>query len=395
MSLHQTAFSHSHLPVIVGDSRVGMAEGFLHPMIIDPEFKALIPPLAPEELAQLEANIITDGCRDPLVTWRGILIDGHNRFAICLKHGLEFQSVEREFEDQSHVIEWIIRNQFGRRNLSAYERTKLALRLEEAIAGRAKQRMRAGKTQDPSQKSEQGKTSQEIAKAAGVSHDTVAKVKKIEAQAAPEVKSALSAGTMSINQAAEIAQLPVETQREIASLPTRKEIVEETKKHVHVAQNSGENEWYTPPQFIESARLVMGSIDTDPASNPIANATVKAARFFTKDEDGLKQKWDGNVWMNPPYAQPLMSQFAEAISEKFESGEIEQAIILVNNATETQWFQRMASVASAVCFPKSRVKFLDPNGKPGAPLQGQAIIYMGDNRRVFRDEFRKYGAIFA
>ena len=371
-----------------------MAEGFLHPMIIDPEFKALIPPLAPEELAQLEANIITDGCRDPLVTWRGILIDGHNRFAICSKHGLEFQTVEREFEDQSHVIEWIIRNQFGRRNLSAYERTKLALRLEEAIAARSRQ----GERTDICQKSDNSEpldTKREIAKAAGVSHDTVAKVKKIEAQAAPEVKSALSAGTMSINQAAEIAQLPVETQREIASLPTRKEIVEETKKHVHVAQNSGENEWYTPAQFIESARLVMGSIDTDPASSPIANATVKAARFFTKDEDGLKQKWEGNVWMNPPYAQPLMSQFAEAISEKFEICEIQQAIILVNNATETQWFQRMASVASAVCFPKSRVKFLDPNGKPGAPLQGQAIIYMGDNRRVFRDEFRKYGAIFA
>ena len=68
-------------------------------MIIDPEFKALIPPLAPEELAQLEANILADGCRDPLVTWRGILIDGHNRFAICSKHRLEFQSVEKEFED--------------------------------------------------------------------------------------------------------------------------------------------------------------------------------------------------------------------------------------------------------------------------------------------------------
>lgn len=395
MSLHQTAFSSRHLPVIVGASRVVRAEGFLHPMIIDPEFKALIPPLAPEELEQLEANILADGCRDPLVTWRGILIDGHNRFAICSKHGLEFQAVEREFEDQSHVIEWIIRNQFGRRNLSAYERTKLALRLEGVIAARAKERMKAGKAQDPVQISAQGKTRQEIAEAAGVSHDTVAKVKKIEAQAAPEVKSALSAGTMSINQAAEIAQLPVETQREIARLPTRKEIVEETKKHVHVAQNSGENEWYTPPQFIESARLVMGSIDTDPASNPIANATVKATRFFTKDEDGLKQKWEGSVWMNPPYAQPLMSQFAEAISDKFETGEIEQAIILVNNATETQWFQRMASVASAVCFPKSRVKFFDPNGKPGAPLQGQAIIYMGENRRMFRDEFRKYGAIFA
>ena len=95
-------------------------------MIIDPEFKALIPPLAPEELAQLEANIIADGCRDPLVTWRGILIDGHNRFAICSKHGLEFQTVERELPDREAVMDWMDANQLGRRNLSP-DAFKLAL----------------------------------------------------------------------------------------------------------------------------------------------------------------------------------------------------------------------------------------------------------------------------
>lgn len=366
-------------------------------MIIDPEFKALIPPLAPEELAQLEANIIADGCRDPLVTWRGILIDGHNRFAICSKHGLEFQTVEREFEDRQAAELWMIGNQMGRRNLEAIDKVPLLERKREILAGMAKDRQ-VRKPADSVVENlppQTDKTRDSIAAEIGVSGKTYDALRKVSNDGTDELKQAVRDKKVGASTAAEIAQLPVETQREIASLPTRKEIVEETKKHVHVAQNSGENEWYTPPQFIESARLVMGSIDTDPASNPIANATVQAARFFTKDEDGLKQKWEGNVWMNPPYAQPLMSQFAEAISEKFESGEIEQAIILVNNATETQWFQRMASVASAVCFPKSRVKFLDPNGKPGAPLQGQAIIYMGDNRRVFRDEFRKYGAIFA
>ena len=366
---------------------------------IDPEFKALIPPLALEELAQLEANILADGCRDPLVTWRGILIDGHNRFAICSKHGLEFQVVEREFEDRQAAELWMIGNQMGRRNLEAIDKVPLLERKREILAGMAKERFGGRHKNESTVESlpqlDEGKTRDSIAAEIGVSGKTYDALRKVSNDGTDELKQAVREKKVGASTAAEIAQLPVETQREIASLPTRKEIVEETKKHVHVAQNSGENEWYTPPQFIESARLVMGSIDTDPASNPIANATVKASRFFTKDEDGLKQKWDGNVWMNPPYAQPLMSQFAEAISEKFESGEIEQAIILVNNATETQWFQRMASVASAVCFPKSRVKFLDPNGKPGAPLQGQAIIYMGDNRRVFRDEFRKYGAIFA
>ena len=105
-------------------------------MIIDPEFKSLLWLLAPESLAQLEANILADGCRDALVTWRGILIDGHNRFAICSKHGLEFQTVEREFSDRQAVIQWMDKNQMGRRNLSPdafkmslgriYNRTKKA-----------------------------------------------------------------------------------------------------------------------------------------------------------------------------------------------------------------------------------------------------------------------------
>ena len=137
----------------------------------------------------------------------------------------------------------------------------------------------------------------------------------------------------------------------------------------------------------------MGGIDCDPATSEIANQTVKAKTIFTAKNDGLTQTWRGRVWINPPYAQPLMSDFAEAVSAKFESGEIEQACILVNNATETQWFQRMLSVASAVCFPKTRIKFLDPQGKPGAPLQGQAIVYMGDNVELFVAAFKSEGAV--
>jgi len=194
---------------------------------IDPEFKALIPPLAPEELAQLEANIRSEGCRDPLVTWNGTIIDGHNRHEICTKHGIGFECIRKEFPDRSHVIEWIIRNQFGRRNLPIYERTKLALRLEQTIAARAEQRMKAGKSPDPSQKSEQGKTAQEIARIAGVSHDTVAKVKKIEAIATPEIKEALAKQEISINQAhQQITRAEKEQKREERREENRAKVAE-------------------------------------------------------------------------------------------------------------------------------------------------------------------------
>ena len=164
--------------------------------------------------------------------------------------------------------------------------------------------------------------------------------------------------------------------------------------NVHVGKNSGENEWYTPAKHIELARVVMGGIDTDPATSEIANRTVKAAKIFTADDDGRAQVWSGRVWLNPPYAQPLMGDFAEAVSSKFESGEIEQACILVNNGTETQWFQRMLGVAAAVCFPKTRIKFIDPDGNAsGAPLQGQAVLYLGKNVAAFVEAFSTEGVV--
>ncbi len=140
----------------------------------------------------------------------------------------------------------------------------------------------------------------------------------------------------------------------------------------HVAQNARENEWYTPPEFLEAARAVMGSIDTDPASSEIANQAVRAESFYTHEDNGLAQPWSGNVWMNPPYSQPLIDEFATALVSRWRDGQIRQACVLVNNATDTQWFQRMAKRAAFICLPMKRIRFLDPEGNPGAPLQGQA-----------------------
>lgn len=168
---------------------------------IDQEYKALIPPLAADELAQLEANILQDGCRDPIVTWEETIIDGHNRYAICQKHGLTFKTVTMEFPDRSHAKEWIIRNQFGRRNLAPYVRVSLALELESTIAARAEERMKAGVKIDPVENSPEGRTREQIAKMAGVSDNTVAKVKTIKAKASDEVKAKVASGEMSINKA--------------------------------------------------------------------------------------------------------------------------------------------------------------------------------------------------
>jgi hypothetical protein len=113
-----------------------------------------------------------------VLTWNGILIDGHNRYEICTKHGLAFSVVEKEFASESNVKEWMINNQFGRRNLSNYQRSVLALELESVFSERAKEKQKqAGEVKQISAEAPI-ETRKELAKIANVSHDTIAKVKK-------------------------------------------------------------------------------------------------------------------------------------------------------------------------------------------------------------------------
>lgn len=162
------------------------------------------------------------------------------------------------------------------------------------------------------------------------------------------------------------------------------------KSGAHVAHNAGESEWFTKPELVEAAREVMGGIDLDPASTAIANEKIQASRFHSIEDDGLAQEWTGRVWMNPPYAQPACSDFCNKLLQHYNAGDVPEACVLVNNATETEWLQGLAAVATAACFPRTRAWFWHPE-RESAPLQGQVVLYLGPDPERFRIAFEDFG----
>ena len=160
-------------------------------IVIDSEFESLIPPLADDEYQRLEQSILNEGFHDwePIVTWNGTIIDGHNRYKICDEHGIKFTTQDMQFESRDAAKIWIIEHQFGRRNLKPYDRSVLALKLEPLYAAEAKRRQATStggahpQLRQNSDKAAPIRTDERVAKAAGVSRDTIRKVKIIETEA--------------------------------------------------------------------------------------------------------------------------------------------------------------------------------------------------------------------
>lgn len=187
-------------------------------IIINPELRDYIDPLTTQEFLALERSLLKEGCRDALVLWGETLIDGHNRYTICQKHGIPFQTKQNDqFGSIEDVMLWMIDNHLARRSVSNFQRGVLALRKKEIITERRKQQSKQEKVaeaelavKEPDPVSVE--TRDEIAKVAGLSKPAVAQIEKIRKAATPELVEAVRAGTISINTAATIAALPSEQQ---------------------------------------------------------------------------------------------------------------------------------------------------------------------------------------
>ena len=211
-----------------------------------PEMAELLPPLTGEQFSALEADILKNGCYSPVIVNEDmVVIDGHNRQRLCEQHGLPYQMAVFSFEDMLEAKQWALDTQKGRRNLDKWELGKIALRLKPDIEARAK----ANQSAAGGDKSEQGalfvnsqkalspvNTTQELADAVGIGHQTMSRVMQIDEHAPPAVKDALDSGDLSINQGynitRQVQELPEEQRNEAAAQAVE---LEKAKKEIQQA----------------------------------------------------------------------------------------------------------------------------------------------------------------
>jgi len=343
---------------------------------IDPELSEWIVPLTHDEKERLEASIRKEGCRDPvIIDSEGFIIDGHNRHNACKKYGLKIPVITKEFESKESVKNWMIENQLARRNVTPEQRNYLIGKLynekkkEHGGTGANQHTVEQSRHNDDS-----AKTSEKIAQDFNVGQRTVERAGKF----------AESVDTIGKEFGEEEKQKILS--REIKT--TQKEVINMAKKINTGLFTSDTPEWYTPEDIISSVIEVFGEIDLDPCSNSHDKPNVPALKHYTIDDDGLAQKWEGKIYMNPPYGREIVS-WVEKLVDEYKNGNVTEAIVLVPSRTDTAWFQKLNGYVW--CAVRGRLKFSQAENSAPFP---SAIFYLGENISSFYQSFSGLGTIF-
>jgi phage N-6-adenine-methyltransferase len=342
----------------------------------------LWPTMAADEWSEFLVDIKTNGLLDPILTWNGKIVDGKHRYRACLETKTQprFDALPDDWDEWKVAVH--CQSKHRRRNLSATQKACVAAEVIEKYGEKANARRsdavaasnqrRAGKEPitAPGREMDKSTAAAAAARDMGSSERSVERAKFVRDNA-PEVYELAKQDKIPIKVAERIAKEPDKDKRAamIGQLDTGAR-----------TDDAGDS-WGTPTEWLDLARQTMGGIDLDPATNVEAQQNVKAKHFYTKDDDGLGQEWSGRVWMNPPYSQPLVTQFAEKLVESINAGDVDQACVLVNNATDTRFLQHMLAHCEAALFPRGRIPFLVPGSGEAltGTRQGQVFLYFGKN----------------
>ncbi|WP_426148111.1 hypothetical protein [Polaromonas sp. DSR2-3-2] len=232
---------------------------------VNEELLAYIDPLTPEENETLERSLLAEGCRDALVLWGEVLVDGHNRHRICTRHGIPFNTVQNtRFTSIDDVHLWMIEQHLGRRSVSDFQRGVLALRKKDILTARvqpAPAESSGSEAAPVAAKPEPVPTMGAIAKSARISNATIHQIEKIQKSAAPELVAAVKSGTISINAAATVASLPVEAQ--VAAVAGGKKELQQAARQVRESKAVARTEPETPEGVIARLRQTITELSAE------------------------------------------------------------------------------------------------------------------------------------
>ncbi|MGE5649278.1 MAG: hypothetical protein ACM34A_03695 [Bacillota bacterium] len=262
---------------------------------IHDELRAYTDPLTAGEYAALERSILAEGCRDALVLWGDVLIDGHNRYAICKKHGIDFKTVQNDsFASLEDVQLWMIDNHLARRSVTDFQRGMFALRKKAILTARVKEQQEnqphpqqdQQPADEPASQSEAApapaaaqpalSTREDVARAAGISSNAISRIEKIQKTAAPELVEAVRTGAISLNAAAAVAELPVEAQ--VAAVVAGKQELRQVARQVREAKSPAK-----PPRTEPAA-------DQAPAPAPSADSAALTAKIAALEAENSALK---------------------------------------------------------------------------------------------------------
>lgn len=370
------------------------------------EAAGIFPLMSGTEYDGLVADIAANGLREPVWLHRdGRIIDGRNRYRACIQLGIDPPLRTYDGPDEG-LVAFVVSMNLHRRHLDSDQRAIVAARIANLGEGR------------PAKTTEISAVSQDdAAELLKVSADSIQFAKRVLASGDEdlirEAEKGRKEGGLSVSAAAAAAKLETAKRKEFLARAEKDRTARQARQMRRDAEDAAQavadyigdgrsnaqrmqasesDEWYTPAGYIEAARRVLGAIDLDPASSPQANATVKAARFFTKDDDGLAERWKGRVWLNPPYggaAGPFIARLAEHVA----SGEVTAAVALVSShSVDTAWFRPLWDWL--LCFTYGRIQFTSSDGRgTEAATHGSVFAYAGPDPDAFLAEFSGIGAV--
>lgn len=392
----------------------------------------VMPPLSPDEFSELKSDIQARGVMVPIeYDEAGNILDGHHRVKACKELGIkEWPSVVRLGMDEAAKRTHARKLNMARRHLNQEQRRGL-------IQAELKDRPQVSDRQ--------------IAKALGVSNSTVSVARKelVEKNQVCELHTSTGKDgkeyPRQVERKTPEPELPIAVEHEqrpclVEPDTSEEELIDQAHQALQwlneldeedeeddaavvapvipaspppvstadprqlgyigaatpVAERDS-NDWHTPAKYIAAVKSVMGGIDLDPFSSVVANETVQATRFFTAADDAFTADvpWRAvRLFMNPPYGRGVIDAAIARFLAEWAAREFQQAVVLVNNATETHWFQTLMQECEAVCFTDHRIAFVSPDNKQeSGNTRGQAFFYFGERVGPFIDAFYRFGAI--